>query len=400
MSGIYSDQPTDKSLEEELKKKEEIQKKRSAALDVARPHRKLFGGHADVKAEELKVEQVDVYHLPTAKPGEAGGRKHTTQSITPEFREKIVGIGSLFQLQTHFDSDKPDRDLKNPGNWVVYTMARIKFNDPDLKEVDFSGIPMPFAAEEKLILPVLFRAIERTNSYLESLNMNGCQLSDKFADEFVRALDGNKFLKHIQMESNNFGFKGMSDLAKAIGGNKQLRTFALSNQPHAKAYAGRLEPIYADEMEKNETLERLGIDCFNPTYRNRIDKVLEKNSRTIHKEFDKERGVLQATKEGAEPQPAMRGHKGHHEKQVGRGGSLQTTLQKTGPKRKIMFGGKKQATDFKAEDMAALGKEVGGKQVNVLKLQRRRGRGRGWVCILYHANETFVRGPAPIHIAT
>ncbi|CAD7974217.1 unnamed protein product [Amoebophrya sp. A25] len=186
----------------------------------------------------------------------------------------------------------------SPADWVCFQIQRIKWQDPDLLELDLSHIQFP--ENEPLLLPTLLEALKEQHdqgagggplvqgerSSLRLLSLRGCQLgrfsSRGIKKAFLEMLEENETLECLDLESNSLSPDFLIGIAEALYSNETLRELKLSGNGagiNGSADTGNRAVVqaFAHLLEENWTLIRLGLDVTDPTCRHKIDRAQMRN---------------------------------------------------------------------------------------------------------------------------
>jgi len=138
------------------------------------------------------------------------------------------------------------------------------------EKVNLNNVPV---SEAKLI--EIFDAM-RHNEVLTDLSMSNCMITDFAAANLACALENNKTLEKLSIESNNVSPQTLVKIFDAANVQQTLKDIKASNQ-QAQFLGNRVEVAITNAVEKNKTLLRVGLHFEFGDCRNRVAVHLQKN---------------------------------------------------------------------------------------------------------------------------
>jgi len=183
-----------------------------------------------------------------------------------------------------FPEEEPNRT--NPD----LVVAKLKEGDAEMKEVCLNNVPV----SENQFLEI-FDAL-RHNESLEELAMANTTLGDFAAANLACALEANKALEKINIESNNVSPQTLVKLFEAANVQQCLQEMKASNQ-QAQFLGNKVEMAITKAIENNKSLLKVGLHFDFGDCRNRVAVQLQKN-------LDRVRLKRVAHKLNAAPKPA------------------------------------------------------------------------------------------------
>lgn len=91
------------------------------------------------------------------------------------------------------------------------------------------------------------------------------------------------------LEKNDMDIIAVKALAESLKSCKRLEEIKLSQQSQISSDARAMEVAFAEAMETNETVCRLGIVLKDPASRNKIDTATVRNGELRRKRIKKEK---------------------------------------------------------------------------------------------------------------
>jgi tropomodulin len=149
-------------------------------------------------------------------------------------------------------------------------LTKLRDGDKSMEKVNLNNVPM---SEERLL--DIFDAI-RNNEVLVDLSMANCMIGDFAACNLACALENNKWLEVINIESNNVSPQTLIKIFEAANVQQTLKVIKASNQ-QAQFLGNRVEVAVTKAVEKNKTLLRVGLHFEFGDCRNRVAVQLQKN---------------------------------------------------------------------------------------------------------------------------
>jgi len=121
----------------------------------------------------------------------------------------------------------------------------------------------------------LFDALERNDKLVE-LYMANTMLTDTAAAILGSALESNKTLEKLNIESNSVSPQTVARIVEAIGVHQKVTDFKASNQ-QAKFLGNKVEMAITKAIENNKTILKCGLHLQFGDCRNRVAVQLQKN---------------------------------------------------------------------------------------------------------------------------
>jgi len=163
-----------------------------------------------------------------------------------------------------FPADAPNKTQPDE------TLQKIQSNDPKTKTVNLNNVPVP---ENTFI--ELFYALER-NDQLTELQMANSQLTDAAATVLAAALEINKTLEKINIESNSVSPQTLTRIMEAMTVHETITDFKASNQ-QAQFLGNKVEVAITKAIENNKSILKVGMHFQYGDTRNRVAVHLQKN---------------------------------------------------------------------------------------------------------------------------
>jgi len=163
-----------------------------------------------------------------------------------------------------FPEEEPNRT--NPDVVVM----KLKEGNGDMTKVNLNNVPV----SENQFLEI-FEAL-RHNDTLEDLAMANTTLGDFAAANLACALENNKRLEKINLESNNVSPQTLVKLFEAANVQQCLQEVKASNQ-QAQFLGNKVEMAITKAIENNKSLLKVGLHFDFGDCRNRVAVQLQKN---------------------------------------------------------------------------------------------------------------------------
>ena len=163
-----------------------------------------------------------------------------------------------------FPSEAPNRTVPDEA------LEKIKANDPKTQTVNLNNIPV---AENTFI--ELFDALER-NDQLTELQMANSMLTDAAATILASAVEVNKTLEKINIESNSVSPQTLARIIEAMAVHQSVTDFKASNQ-QAQFLGNKVEVAITKAIESNKSVLKVGLHFQYGDTRNRVAVHLQKN---------------------------------------------------------------------------------------------------------------------------
>jgi len=149
-------------------------------------------------------------------------------------------------------------------------VAKLKEGDKDLDKVNLNNVPV----SEGQFLDI-FDAM-RHNETLKELSLSNTTLGDFAAANLATAVESNKHLQKINIESNNVSPQTLVKLFEAANVHQCLEEIKASNQ-QAQFLGNKVEMGITKAIENNKTLLKVGLHFDFGDCRNRVAVHLQKN---------------------------------------------------------------------------------------------------------------------------
>jgi len=149
-------------------------------------------------------------------------------------------------------------------------ISQLRDGDKGVEKVNLNNVPV---SEAKLI--EIFDAM-RHNEVLTDLSMSNCTMGDFAAANLACALENNKTLEKLSIESNNVSPQTLVKIFEAANVQQTLKDIKASNQ-QAQFLGNKVEVAITNAVEKNKTLLRVGLHFEFGDCRNRVAVHLQKN---------------------------------------------------------------------------------------------------------------------------
>jgi tropomodulin len=158
---------------------------------------------------------------------------------------------------------------------VEKTVVQIGSNDPALKSLNWNNIKS--VSLEKFTR--LFDGLKK-NTHLESLSLANTWMTDPAARVLCSALEENRSLKVLNVESNYISPPVVKDLVKSLLATQTVEEFRATNQK-PEVLGVKIEMEIAKMVEENKNLRRLGLSFDIPDARIRVHRHLQKNNDSL-----------------------------------------------------------------------------------------------------------------------
>eukprot|EP00095_Tigriopus_kingsejongensis_P001615 snap_masked-scaffold289_size220122-processed-gene-1.0 protein:Tk01615 transcript:snap_masked-scaffold289_size220122-processed-gene-1.0-mRNA-1 annotation:"tropomodulin" len=149
-------------------------------------------------------------------------------------------------------------------------ISKLKSGDDDMAMVNLNNVPM---GEQTLL--DLFDAL-RHSEVLIDLSLANCMIPDFVAANLATALESNKTLEKLNVESNNITPQTLVKIFEAANVQMVLQNIKASNQ-QAQFLGNKVEMAITTAIEKNKTLLNVGLHFEFGDCRNRVAVQLQKN---------------------------------------------------------------------------------------------------------------------------
>ncbi|KAL3933889.1 MAG: hypothetical protein SGBAC_010204 [Bacillariaceae sp.] len=150
---------------------------------------------------------------------------------------------------------------------------KIASNNGLVKEVKLPGDRkfLSLSAEERVKAAKSFAE----NTHVTSVNLNGCELDDEFAEAMGKSLETNIAIEKLSLENNSISGTGIKFLLEGLAKNCTLKELRLHKQ--SKNVATAEEDGLAETLEANQCLTKLGLDFRNQNVQVKVDRKLKMN---------------------------------------------------------------------------------------------------------------------------
>jgi hypothetical protein len=196
--------------------------------------------------------------------------------INEDIAIQLEKVGSLAELK---NVEAPSK-ARAHGDWMMWMVHRAWLNDPDLEELDFSGMRMPDAHVEHRIAPKLMEAV-RSNTHLRVLSLSRSNVQCAEGVQLAESLRKNTTLRVVNLEGNRLDSRAVCALALAVTDNHGcgIEHLGLQRQGQAGGSFGRpAEEAVGQMMKNNNTIVRLGFECDDAHWRDVIDRAIVRNN--------------------------------------------------------------------------------------------------------------------------
>ncbi|XP_055332694.1 tropomodulin-like isoform X2 [Paramacrobiotus metropolitanus] len=192
--------------------------------------------------------------------------------------------GGVAPKQTKFQSiakaDMPKFMPPEPDNDtdVEATIEQVKKNDSSLKELNWNNIKN--ISIEKF--HQLFEGL-KSNTHLQSLSLANTRMTDHAAKPLAQALEENKTLKTLNVETNYLAGETVVELIRALLKNQTVLEFRASNQSPS-VLGQKIEMEISKLILQNQNILRLGIAFEIAGARVRVHEHLQRNNDKIRQQ--------------------------------------------------------------------------------------------------------------------
>ncbi|KAJ3272608.1 Leiomodin-2 [Terramyces sp. JEL0728] len=160
---------------------------------------------------------------------------------------------------------------------VLFGLHAIKNNDPSVTVFDCKHFALTH--EQGLALAEAMKA----NAFVTKLELSNCSIQTAVVVELAKSLMENSTLQYLNLEGNHIGPKGMRELGYLLAYNKTLLELKLSHQKSITRAGTDAEQTFAESMNKNTTLIKLGLQFRNAACRDRVDRAVTRNKEIARK---------------------------------------------------------------------------------------------------------------------
>ncbi len=239
------------------------------------------------------------------QPGPEGGpEERVSRSVSKPTRPRAMKTYKTDRRRSSIDRQLSKRGFSASSikrGWVIWMIARIDLNDPDLTSVDLSHHKIPH--NDSLALPRLIEALCTTNTHLKKLQLNNCGLDSEMVGRgFGRVLEENKTLTHLELDTNPLDTDSLTELFSGLTGRSVLQTLKISNLIGLSS-SQRVERLMMESIQGNTSLLELGFHLKEAHSRDTINRKLMKNRDILRVRRNTERRAAElAEAEAAEAQ--------------------------------------------------------------------------------------------------
>ena len=149
-------------------------------------------------------------------------------------------------------------------------LDKLQSNDPKMVSVNLNNVPV----KEEIMLQI-FESLKE-NDVLSELSLANTMMSDTAAAALADALETNKTLEKINIESNNIAPQTMAKIFESINVMAAVKEFKGSNQ-QAKFLGNKVEMAITKAIENNKNIMKVGLHFQFGDCRNRVAVQLQKN---------------------------------------------------------------------------------------------------------------------------
>ena len=191
---------------------------------------------------------------------------HASQSDKAPKADDSVGLYGVTKSTPlkSFPQEAPNRT--DPED----VLAKVKANDANTKVINLNNVPV----QENIFIE-MFDALERNDKLVE-LYMANTMLTDTAASILASALESNKTLEKINIESNSVSSQTVARIVEAIGAHQKVTNFKASNK-QSKFLGNKVEMAITKAIENNKTILKCGLHLQFGDCRNRVAVQLQKN---------------------------------------------------------------------------------------------------------------------------
>eukprot|EP00413_Alexandrium_margalefii_P036355 CAMPEP_0204590370 /NCGR_PEP_ID=MMETSP0661-20131031/49746_1 /ASSEMBLY_ACC=CAM_ASM_000606 /TAXON_ID=109239 /ORGANISM="Alexandrium margalefi, Strain AMGDE01CS-322" /LENGTH=772 /DNA_ID=CAMNT_0051600393 /DNA_START=12 /DNA_END=2330 /DNA_ORIENTATION=- len=194
--------------------------------------------------------------------------------INQKFASAIEEITDIADL-----CEEPGKS-NNLGDWMIWMVHRAWLNDPSLVDFNFCNKWMPPPHLEPRIAPKLMKAIAH-NTNIVSLHLANANVMKPQGHQLAASIKKNTTLQILNVETNSLDSDGLAAIAEALKENKDsgLEQVRLNNQRGLGQFFGRpVEQAFAEVLEANSTILKLGLTCNDAHWRLVIDRAILRNN--------------------------------------------------------------------------------------------------------------------------
>eukprot|EP01089_Gocevia_fonbrunei_P022017 TRINITY_DN8744_c0_g1_i1.p1 TRINITY_DN8744_c0_g1~~TRINITY_DN8744_c0_g1_i1.p1 ORF type:complete len:201 (-),score=51.98 TRINITY_DN8744_c0_g1_i1:49-603(-) len=166
-------------------------------------------------------------------------------------------------------------------------LEKITSNDPATTEVTIHG---GVGGYPENFITKLVEAL-KTNTQVTTLVLTSAEIANIESKEIAELIKETKTITNLNLSSNKIGSDGFIALSEAIGVNNSLLELRLANQAGVAGSAA--ERAFAEGLDKNTSILKLGFDLREASARNTVNRALSRNQEAARK-------ARQAAKKAAE----------------------------------------------------------------------------------------------------
>jgi len=198
----------------------------------------------------------------------------TPVHISEDIVKMLEKVGSLAELKA---LEAPSK-ARAYGDWMMWMVHRVWLNDPELEELDFSGMRMPDAHLERRIAPKLMEAVG-SNTHLRVLSLRSSNVQKAQGTQLAESLKKNTTLREVNLEGNWLDSDAVRQLALAVAENEGcgIEQFRLQHQDQGRSLGRPTEEAVGEMMTRNQTIVALGFECSDPHWMNVVSIGLLRN---------------------------------------------------------------------------------------------------------------------------
>ncbi|XP_049817616.1 tropomodulin isoform X2 [Aethina tumida] len=219
------------------------------------------------------------------------------QALSGASQEEIIDLAAILGFHSMMNQDQYHASLLNKGQPVglgwdgitkaskpkVFPMEPPNNTDPEEsiqsvrrdegKYIELNWNNIKSISDEKF--ENLFTALG-DNTHLETLKLANTGMSDRHAEKLAEAIEKNKTMRVVNVETNMISPVGIVRLIKSLLKNKTVEEFRAANQ-RSQVLGNKIEMEITQLVEKNNNLLRLGLHLEYNDARHRIAAHLQKN---------------------------------------------------------------------------------------------------------------------------
>jgi len=171
------------------------------------------------------------------------------------------------------------RTPEKASSLLVSLVRQVELNDPDLKRVDLSTLPLPLGEADTKEVLLLLEAVGR-NGQLQELILEGIGLSSAAASVLASSLARNDSLRVLDLRFNRLEPADLRIIFSALARNRKLQELNVTGQllGSQRQHVGR-ETFAAvlEVLSENRVLRKIGMDLTDAHWRDCINRSLLRN---------------------------------------------------------------------------------------------------------------------------